>query len=56
MLTMLLVQSQTDFLLDHRPYSELSKAVHEVNKIQCWALAKTLGGPGCQPLSFVCRI
>lgn len=59
MLTMLLVQSQTHFLLDHRPYSELSKAVHEVNKvnkIQCWALAKTLDGPGCQPLSFVCRI
>lgn len=55
MLTMLLVQSQTAFLLDHRPYFELSEAVHEVNKIQCWALAKTFDGPGCQPLSSVRR-
>lgn len=52
-LTILLVQSQTDFLLDHRPYVKHSKALHEVNIIQDWALVKGLDEPGCQPLSFV---
>lgn len=55
MLTVLLVQSQTDFLLDDQPYFKLSKAVHEVNKIQRWAAAKAFGGPGHQPHSFVPR-
>lgn len=52
-LTILLVQSQTDFLLDHRPYFKHSKALHEVKIIQHWALGKGLDEPGCQPLSFV---
>lgn len=42
LLTILLIQSQAHFLLDHRPYFKLSKAVHEINKIQHWALAKAL--------------
>lgn len=52
-LTMLLVQSQTDFLIDHRPYFRLSKALHEVNIIQHWALVKGLDEPGGQLFSFV---
>lgn len=52
-LTVLLVQSQTEFLVDHRPYFRLSKALHEVNIIQHWALVRGLDEPGCQPFSFV---
>lgn len=52
-LTILFVESQTDFLLEDRPYFKLSKALHEVNIIQHWALVKGLDEAGCQPFSFV---